>query len=82
MKKQEPLTPSTDRDVLAKGIKRMLISLLFIFSGPMLIYQGAGSDHPIIFLMPGIAFSILAVVLMFQGLKLILDAMFKTNKTR
>jgi hypothetical protein len=74
--------PSTDRDILAKGVKRMLLSLFFIFSGPMLIYKGAGSEQPIIFLMPGILFSGLAILFVFQGLKLILDSMFKTNKTR
>ncbi|AGC78650.1 hypothetical protein LX97_02589 [Nonlabens dokdonensis] len=73
---------STDRDVLVKGIQRLAISVLFLFAGPILIYIGAGSDHPIIFLMPGIAFAILAVVFIFQGINLILDSMFKSNKTR
>ncbi|OUS12200.1 hypothetical protein A9Q93_10550 [Nonlabens dokdonensis] len=73
---------STDRDVLVKGIQRLALSVLFLFAGPILIYIGAGSDHPIIFLMPGIAFAILAVVFIFQGINLILDSMFKSNKTR
>jgi len=73
---------STDREVLVKGIKRLAISVLFLFAGPILIYTGAGSEHPIIFLMPGIAFAILAVVFIFQGINLILDSMFKSNKTR
>jgi hypothetical protein len=74
--------PSTDREVLVKGIKRLALSVLFIFAGPILIYIGAGSEHPIIFLIPGIVFAILAVVFIFQGIHLILDAMFKSNKTR
>jgi hypothetical protein len=73
---------STDREVLLKGIKKLALSVLFIFAGPILIYIGAGSEHPIIFLMPGIVFAILAVVFIFQGINLILDAMFKSNKTR
>lgn len=73
---------STDREVLVKGIRRMALSVLFIFSGPILIYIGAGSEHPIIFLLPGFVFFVLAIVFMFQGLKLILDSMFKSNKTR
>lgn len=73
---------STDREVLLKGIKKLALSVLFIFAGPILIYMGAGSEHPIIFLMPGIVFAILAVVFIFQGINLILDAMFKSNKTR
>ena len=73
---------STDREVLVKGIKRLALSVLFLFAGPILIYKGAGSEHPIIFLMPGIAFAILAVVFIFQGINLILDSMFKSNKTR
>jgi len=78
----ENLQPSTDKDVLSKGIKNLLIAIPFIFAGPMLIYKGAGSDHPIIFLMPGIAFCILAVILMYLGINTILDAMFKTTKKR
>ena len=73
---------STDKEVLVKGIRRMALSVVFIFAGPILIYIGAGSDHPIIFLMPGLAFSALAIVFIFQGLKLILDSMFKSTKTR
>jgi hypothetical protein len=73
---------STDKEVLVKGVRRLAMSVLFIFTGPILIYIGAGSDHPIIFLMPGIAFSVLAVVFIFQGINLILDSMFKSNKTR
>ncbi len=74
--------PSTDREVLSKGVRRLLLSIPFFILGPILIYLGAGSDHPIIFLMPGIAFAILAVVFMYQGIQTILDSMFKTNKTR
>jgi len=77
-----PKQPSTDRDVLGKGVKKLLLSLPFFIAGPILIYLGAGSDHPIIFLMPGIAFAILAVVFMFKGIQTILDSMFKTSKTR
>jgi hypothetical protein len=73
---------STDRDVLVKGVQRLAMSVLFAFSGPILIYIGAGSEHPIIFLMPGITFAVLAVVFIFQGINLILDSMFKSNKTR
>ena len=76
------LQPSTDREVLSKGVRRLLLSLPFFIAGPILIYVGAGSEHPIIFLMPGVAFAILAVVFGFQGINTILDAMFKTHKTR
>lgn len=74
--------PSTDREVLSKGVKRLMMSIPFFVLGPILIYMGAGSEHPIIFLIPGIAFAILAVVFMYQGIQTILDSMFKTNKTR
>ena len=74
--------PSTDREVLSKGVKRLMMSIPCFVLGPVLIYIGAGSEHPIIFLMPGIAFTILAVVFMYQGIQTILDSMFKTNKTR
>ena len=74
--------PSTDREVLSKGVQRLAMAVPFFVLGPVLIYLGAGSDHPIIFLMPGFAFAILAVVFMYQGLQKIMDSMFKTNKTR
>ena len=74
--------PSTDKEILGKGLKRLALSVLFIFTGPILIYLGAGSDHPIIFLMPGIAFSLLAIFLIFSGIMTVLDAMFKTKKSR
>lgn len=74
--------PTTDREVLSKGVKRLMLSIPFFILGPVLIYMGAGSEHPIIFLMPGFAFAILAVVFMFQGIQKILDSMFKTNKSR
>ncbi|WP_298953053.1 DUF6095 family protein [uncultured Nonlabens sp.] len=73
---------STDRKILGKGVKKLAISVLFLFAGPILIYIGAGSEHPIIYLMPGIAFAIVAVLFIFQGINLILDSMFKSNKTR
>ncbi len=73
---------STDRDVLSKGVKRLLLSLPMFIAGPILIYIGAGHEAPIIFLLPGIAFAVLAVVFMFQGINIILDSMFKSNKTR
>jgi hypothetical protein len=76
------LQPSTDRQVLVKGVKRLMLALPFFVLGPILIYLGAGSEHPIIFLMPGIAFAILAIVFMFQGINTILDSMFKSTRTR
>lgn len=79
---EENQQPSTDKEVLQKGITRLMIAIPFIFLGPVLIYIGAGSDHPIIFLMPGIAFCILAVFLMFSGISTILDSMFKSDKKR
>lgn len=74
--------PSTDKEVLSKGFRRVLIALPFFFSGPVLIYIGAGSEHPVIFLIPGIAFCILAIFLLFSGLMTIMDSMFKSTKKR
>lgn len=76
------MQPSTDRNILSKGIRRLLLSLPFFIAGPVLIYIGSGSDHPVIFLMPGIAFAGLAIFLGFSGINTILDSMFKTTKKR
>lgn len=78
----ENLQPSTDKEVLSKGIKKLVLAIPFFFTGPILIYIGAGSNHPIIYLMPGIAFCILAIIFMYQGITTILDSMFKTTKRR
>lgn len=74
--------PSTDKVLLSKGFNRLLLSLPFFFAGPTLIYIGAGHDHPIIFLFPGIVFCGLAIFFVFSGLKGIMDSMFKSTKTR
>lgn len=78
----EDLQPSTDKDVLRKGITRLMLAIPFVFAGPILIYIGAGSQRPIFFLMPGIVFCGLAILFMFQGIQTIMDSMFKSNKRR
>lgn len=74
--------PSTDREILRKGIINMGICLPMMFLGPILIYIGAGHDHPVVFLFPGIVFSGVGVFLMFRGIILIVDSMFKSDKHR
>lgn len=76
------MQPSTDRDKLSSGFNKMMLSLPFFFAGPALIYYGAGHDHPIVFLMPGVFFCILAIFFAFTGLMGIMDSMFKSNKKR
>lgn len=80
MKEQQQ--PSTDKDILRKGVAKLMLCLPFMFIGPILIYIAAGSERPVFTLIPGIAFCILAVLFLFQGINGILDSMFKTDKKR
>jgi len=74
--------PSTDREILRKGLVRLGLCVPLMFLGPILISLGFRSEHPVVFLFPGIAFALLALYLMFRGIMLILDAMFKTDQKR
>lgn len=74
--------PSTDKDMLRKGVTRLMLCLPFMFAGPILIYIAAGSERPVFTLIPGIAFCVLAVLFLYQGINGILDSMFKSDKKR
>jgi len=69
----------TNRMLLQKGIKVLLITLLLIFLGPGLIYEAfKNSEHPLYIpvLILGIIFSIGAIGLGFYGLKTVIDSLF------
>lgn len=79
---KEQRQSSTDKDKLRKGVTKLMLCLPFMFAGPILLSFAARSERPIFTLIPGIAFCILAVVFLFQGINGILDSMFKTDKKR
>ena len=77
-------TNSTDKDVLAKGLKYMGIALACMFTGPILAYISQTKlREPIdlVVLIIAILICVLAILFAFKGINTILDSMFKKNKT-
>ena len=73
-------TNRTDRDVLAKGLKTMGISLGLMFLGPTFIYIAfSNQEKPLYYplLILGIIGSICAIFFAFKGINTIMDSMFK-----
>ena len=77
-------TKKTDKYVLVKGLKKMGISLVLMFMGPILIYIAFSNQERVLYI-PILIFGIFgcgtAVFFAFKGLNTILDSMFKSNKT-
>lgn len=72
----------TDRDVLAKGLKLMGITLLLMFMGPTFVYIGfTNEDKPLYIpiLIAGFSLCFGAIYMGFKGLKTIMDSMFKKH---
>lgn len=78
-------TKSTDRDILYKGLKQMLIALVLMFAGPTLLHTILSNrEKPFYTLLLIIAIIIcgLAIFFAFKGINTILNSLFKSNKTR
>ncbi|GAA4953095.1 hypothetical protein GCM10023314_28340 [Algibacter agarivorans] len=70
----------TDRDILAKGLKTMGVSLGCMFLGPTLVYVALTNQEkplyiPILIL--AIIICCLAIFFAFKGINTIMDSMFK-----
>ncbi len=80
----ETETKRTNKEVLAKGLKKMGISLIMMFSGPTLFYL-VTSNKEKSFYIPLLIISILicggAVFFAFKGIQTIMNSIFgeKTN---
>ena len=75
-------TKRTDRDVLAKGLKTMGLSLMCMFLGPTLLYVAFSNPEKPLYipiLIVSILICILAIFFAFKGIKTILDSMFKSD---
>lgn len=73
-------TKRTNKDLLFKGIKTMLLAAVLMFAGPTLLYIGlSNEDKPLYFplLVTGSIVCILAIFFAFKGLRTIMDSMFK-----
>lgn len=75
-------TKRTNKDLLIKGLKKMGLSLIFMFLGPILIYIAFSNQEKPLYipiLIIGVLVCIMAVYMAFKGLKTIMDSMFNSN---
>lgn len=78
------MSQKTNKDVLGKGIKIMLMTVLFMFLGPFLLYTGfSNEDKPLYIplVIAGIALCAAAIYFGFKGIKTIMDSMFKSSNS-
>jgi len=72
-------TPRTNKELLAKGLKKMGISLVLMFAGPTLFYVVTTNKEKA-FYIPLLIISLIicatAVYFAFKGLQTIMDSMF------
>ncbi len=74
---------NTDKDILSKGIKQMLLCVVLMFSGPTMLHFVLKNDNKSFFtilLIISIILCISAIILMFIGVNTILNSMFKKKK--
>ncbi|GGD12373.1 DUF6095 family protein [Hyunsoonleella pacifica] len=73
----------TDKQVLFKGIKILVFALLSLFMGPILLsFAFSKPDDKLYYplLIVGCAISALAVVMLFKGIRTIMNSMFKKKQ--
>ncbi|WP_299117977.1 DUF6095 family protein [uncultured Winogradskyella sp.] len=77
-------TKRTDKDILSKGIRIMIICLILMFSGPTALHIAFSNKEkplyiPLIIL--GILLCLGAIITLFKGIQTIMDSLFgKKNK--
>ena len=75
-------TKRTDKDMLFKGMSKMLLSLICMFIGPTLLYIAfSNSEKSMYYLILsfGAIVCILAIYFAFKGIMTIMDSMFKNK---
>ncbi len=73
------LSLKTDKVLLVKGLKRLAITVMLMFTGPVVLYQAfKNQDHPfyIPVLVIGALIALGAIVMGFLGIKTLVDALF------
>ena len=73
-------TNRTDKDMLFKGLSKMLVSLICMFIGPTLLYIAFSNSEKSMYyliLVFGTIVCVLAIYLAFKGIMTIMDSMFK-----
>ena len=72
----------TDRELLVNGLKKMGVSLIFMFLGPTLLYVAFSNKEKPLYL-PLLIFGIIicggAIFFAFKGIQTIMNSMFNNN---
>ncbi len=69
----------TDKDLVVKGIRRLVITAFLMFLGPTIIYQAfKNEDHPLYIpvLVVGLIVAATAILMGFRGIKTLMKALF------
>ncbi|WP_010523439.1 DUF6095 family protein [Aquimarina agarivorans] len=69
----------TNKELLAKGVKTLVMALGAIALGPVIVYNAfMNKDHPwfLVVLIPGVLIMFLAIFLILKGLNLMLKSFF------
>ncbi|MCA0133038.1 DUF6095 family protein [Winogradskyella alexanderae] len=70
----------TDKEVLIKGVKRLLLCLLLMFAGPILLHISFSNDDKPLYiplLVLSLVICVTAIILLFVGINTIIKSMFK-----
>lgn len=73
-------TKRTNKEKLVKGLKRLALSLVFMFAGPSLVYVALSNPEKSLYipiLIVSIILCISAIVLAFKGLQTIMKSLFE-----
>ncbi|MCA0152730.1 DUF6095 family protein [Winogradskyella vincentii] len=73
----------TDKEILTKGIKRLIICLLLMFAGPTLLHISFSNDDKPLFiplLIVSLIICIMAIFFLFSGINTIINSMFQSKK--
>ncbi len=77
-------TKITNKEILAKGLKKMAISLVMMFAGPTLFYLATSNKEKPLYI-PLLIISLLicggAIFFAFKGLQTIMESMFGKKKS-
>lgn len=73
----------TDKKLLLKGLKFIAYTVALMFTAPVVLYQAFKNDtHPWFWpvLIIGLILAVLAIALGFYSIKVLMDALFNTQK--
>jgi len=74
---------NTDKELLSKGLKQMLICLFLMFAGPTLLHLTLNNKEKPLYIplfILSIVLCVLAITFLFIGINTIMNSMFKKKK--